>query len=133
MSEELKSCPFCGSSARLVETLGTERHSDLFSVVCNDDMETFCTTSGKVFSGGNMYMMPKFDSVQYLKSEDARQDAIEAWNTRAEPKPPSADVQEALRVINEFQQKFNKYDPLDNELMGVFETIKTALERMGAE
>ncbi len=59
MSEELKSCPFCGGEAKM----HTRLNSPYYAAVCKD---TRCP-------GHNLYIL-------YWTKEDA----IKAWNRRAE-------------------------------------------------
>lgn len=88
-NDELEPCPFCGGEAGLRETLGTERHSDLFSVSCKDDIN--CCTVGYTFIGGNMYMMAHIYLDEKKKSDDAKQKAIDFWNTRPNTPQSSED------------------------------------------
>lgn len=123
MNNELKNCPFCGEKAEIYE--GWRYASgdyNYYDVIC-----TGCGISTNI----------EADS----KTCEHMLDAIQAWNTRTEPKPPSADVHEIRAALYWFNNliedmccancppQLNKciYD------MPQYKTIKTALERMGAE
>ena len=105
MSEELKKCPFCGGEADLMtDELGDSNSGTVMCMSC--------------FAVSNTH--------------DNWRDAILAWNTRTEPKPPSADVQEALDALLDMANRLQLLDgPYSWDIE--VETIKTALERMGAE
>lgn len=60
MEEELKSCPFCGSKAKLVSRLNFNATSNLYMACCYD-----------------------VDCIGWHDTwEDSKEEAIKVWNTR---------------------------------------------------
>lgn len=122
MNNELKNCPFCGEKAEIYE--GWRYASgdyNYYDVIC-----TGCGISTNI----------EADS----KTCEHMLDAIQAWNTRAEPKPTSAEVQEALKGlpdINILEVALHEcehgFTPQIEVSARHIKTIKSALERMGDE
>lgn len=87
MSEELKTCPFCGGEAEL------KRHDDTFSVICEHHEWSKLNadgirTAGDIAIYADMQGEYNFDTheLEYSPEEIERckNAVIEAWNTRAE-------------------------------------------------
>lgn len=74
MTENIKPCPFCGSSAS-VEEVSNFLSSATFSVGCDSEEEASCM------------------GYQSLTSFARRSDAIEGWNKRAPERAVSASTE----------------------------------------
>lgn len=71
MSDKLKSCPFCGKTAKIV-TEKFDNSTLLIKVECE-----------KCYAKAGGYVATVFDTEKALQNiEDAKNGAVEAWNRR---------------------------------------------------